>query len=451
MSSKKANSPEWFDYGRFARWVQTERKKQNLNQADFAEVSQRTVTNVEALAKTRKVRNRRNWLPIAETILQIARTLDSRATTFESLRAIMGDDPPLFVEQPPRLTWAGVTVPQCILELDLTELGGFSANGFRIEVVAESVRSAVPESLRPLREQWLSDRIVAAAKSRPLSNDPSFALVRLKTERPRPDGIWRCTYVLEVQPCTYYDFLWPNTCLDQGLVIDGRETTLRQELRLSSVRLGELDQVQVATPKLGAGIVVVTSDRCAVVSMRAPDTAIAPGGYHLSVAEGMLKSDVGNPRRTSPFAVAIRGLSDELGLVADTDRRSNYDYVESDLRCLGIMLDTLRIQPMLFFRLETKLTFTAVYQKWLAAKDRPENKNLLAVRWEREIAKKLVQGEIHGSDSSGELARGRSPKLIVSSNHVQAGFALAAKHDFGPDELDETYRHVEAKVQPPSR
>jgi hypothetical protein len=201
-------------------------------------------------------------------------------------------------------------------------------------------------------------------------------------------------------------------------------------LDLYSPRLSELDRIQVATPKLGAGVVVVTADRFVVVSVRSPETAIAPGGFHLSVAEGMLSSDVDHPRRRAPFAVAVRGLWDELGLVADVDVAGpeDYDYRESDLRCLGLVLDTLRVQPMLFFYLNISLTFSEVYSRWLTAKDRPENRNLIAAVWTRETAKRLVSGTIQGTVRRGASHSG---ELRVSSNHAQAGFALAARYDFG--------------------
>ena len=171
---------------------------------------------------------------------------------------------------------------------------------------------------------------------------------------------------------------------------------------------------------------MVTADGFSVVSVRSPDQVIAPGGYHLAVAEGMLSSDVNHPRRRSPFAVAVRGLFDELGLVADVDCPKNYDFSESDLRCLGLVLDTLRIQPMLFFHLCTKLKFADVYARWLSAKDRPENRNLIPVRWDRTTAEYLVRGVIRGV-----TIQSRPVELKASSNHAQAGFALAAKFAFG--------------------
>jgi transcriptional regulator with XRE-family HTH domain len=428
MASNSTAFPEWFDYARFSKWVQSTRDARKWTQtqlADDAEVTQRTVGNVEALAKQGAGRK---WLPTPRNVLSIAKALNPAATTFDNIRALYADDPPIFLDKHPELTWSGTTVPDCVLELDLTAIGGVDFTGFRIEQVASPLVHAVSDDLASLRSQWLRDREFAAARTRPLSNDPSFALAGIAIDRRRPEGVWKCTYVLRVRPCTYYDFLWPNTCLDDSIVLRGGITTLRAEFGLSSPRLCAIDSIRVATLKLGAGVVVVTKDKFAVVSMRSLDKAIAPGGYHLAVADGMLKPDVGDTCPVFPFAVATRGLNHELGLVVNTNCPGNYDYGESDLKCLGIVLDTLRIQPMLFFYLATKLKFSEVYARWQGARDRPENRNLIPIQWTRENAQKLVRGIIQGAIPG---AGGSAPlELRASSNHAQAGFALAAKYDW---------------------
>lgn len=404
--------PEWFDHSRFCRWLRA-RGRPGIWWAD-------TENRCRPLS--------------GDEILEVAREADARATSFDDIRMFYADSPPLFIEESPDLSWSGITVPNCVLELPWTDLGGITTKSDKIHLLVENlnppIQQVVPAALASVRDDWLREREATAARTRPLSNDPSYALVGLTPKRIRTDGDWRCSYVLRVRECKYYDFLWPNTCLDEPVLMSGKRTTLRDVFDLHTPRVSELDRVQVATPKLGAGVVVVTADRFVVVSVRSPDTAIAPGGYHLAVAEGMLSSDVGHPRRQAPFSVAVRGLQDELGLVADVDAEApdRYDYRESDLRCLGLVLDTLRVQPMLFFYLNTSLTFSEVYSRWLEAKDRPENRNLIAAVWNRETAKQLIRGSIHGVVRRGAS---RSVELQVSSNHAQAGFALAARYKFG--------------------
>jgi hypothetical protein len=229
-------------------------------------------------------------------------------------------------------------------------------------------------------------------------------------------------YEIHVQECRYFDFLWPNTCLDEPLELGGRATSLREQLGLLNPRLADLETLSAVTPKLGAGVVVLTSDDCAVVAKRGKSLAIAAGGYHLSVAEGASIEDMDEGKPPAPFAIAERGLLKELNLVA------GQDYQRSDLRCLGTVLDTERIQPMFFFILRTHLTFDQVAQRWARAEDRSENPNLIRVPWSPPNAYRLVRGEIELEDSRTGVVEHRG----AASNHARAGYALTALHVFGP-------------------
>src|SRR5207253_2309801 len=75
--------------------------------------------------------------------------------------------------------------------------------------------------------------------------------------------------------------------------IDGRRTTIRQQLGLFGTRLrfDELKNFPYLSFRIGTGTVVITADNKIVVAIRSEKEAIAPSGYHLSVAEGMFESD----------------------------------------------------------------------------------------------------------------------------------------------------------------
>lgn len=331
----------------------------------------------------------------------------------------------------PHLVVFGSRVPDIALEFDFSAHGGIGSESLRDEIVPAR-RRTIPAILQPLRDAHIREAKAAKRRSgdRNLTNDPSFALVRAIDHRHGEKGMRHWRYVLQIRPCRYFDWLWPNTVLDQtDAVIGGRRvvlqdliahTTLRSYLSQHSMRFEHLNGIEVSTPKLGTGTVLITKDNYVVVSERSPRLHIANRGYHLSAAEGVFATaDGSDPKRSCLFAAASRGLNDELRVV------EGKDYSLRELRCLAITLDQQRIQPQAFFLVKSQtLTFQRLRDRWPAARDGTESRRVLGLPWNEETARELVSGSLTVAGA----------RYSAASNHVLAGFALAARHSLGVTE-----------------
>ena len=225
---------------------------------------------------------------------------------------------------------------------------------------------------------------------------------------------------------TYFDFYF-NTRLDEPFVQNGQTTTPRQVLGLYGNRISmwNLRDYPFLSFRMGTGTVVITRDNKIVVPVRSKKDMIAGAGYHLSVAEGMYEVDVqacigkyfNEPitrtarRDPSVVATSVRGLKDELGLVAG----EHYD--PNDLLCLGVLFDVRRLQPYVVFYLKCKRDFERVHHLWERAADRWENIDVLGLDWNEHTAEQLVKGR-------GVRFNGQEQPL--ASNHALAGYMLAA-------------------------
>lgn len=377
------------------------------------------IKTVERLVCGERV-NARTFEHVIAVLIQSGPTADAS----EQLRCYAA----LPVVAEPHLVAFGLRVPSIALEFDFSLHGGIGSESLRDEILPAR-RRTVPEILRPLRDAFIREAKAARQKTggRDLTNDPSFALVRAIDTRDGEKGPRNWRYVLQVRPCRYFDWLWPNTALDQtetkinqrSVVLQDRigHPTLRAYLSQHCMKYEHLTDIEVSTPKLGTGTVFVTKDNYVVVSDRSPKLHIANRGYHLSVAEGVFATEDGsNPRRSCVFAAAVRGLKDELRVL------EGRDYSFRDLRCLALTLDQQRVQPQVFFFLKSqKLTFRELHDRWPSAPDSTESRHLFGVPWTVEWAKELA---------SGTLLIDRK-RYLAASNHVLAGFALAARHSLG--------------------
>jgi len=120
----------------------------------------------------------------------------------------------------------------------------------------------------------------------------------------------------------YFSFLSTSKVLDQVLSWpDGSKQTLREKY-LSHVRDWPERVVSFLAHSFGLNILVVTSDRKAIIAKRSGRVALRTGMYHISVNEGLRRSDgkrlFDQRSRRDPTPqirkAALRGIYEELGL-----------------------------------------------------------------------------------------------------------------------------------------
>jgi len=285
----------------------------------------------------------------------------------------------------------------------------------------------LPASLHPARDRFLTAlKPRAEATGKTCDNNLSYSLARIDVTRPQGGAELerKTVYRLVFRPTDYFHFQFPNNSLDDTIEVNGRETTARAELGLNAEELS-LERLQTAKChfKLGTGTVIITKPDTpggpehVVVSIRSYRQLMvgrAQGAsYHLSAAEGMLRPADGPDGNPTPFRTAARSLKEELGLIPGRH------FEESELRCLGVYLDTKRAQPFVLMFVRVPLTFEEVRARWKQAPHRHENEKVLGLPWTQENAHSLCTGSFEDDDGA----------YNVASNHAQLGFLLAAAHE----------------------
>lgn len=337
----------------------------------------------------------------------------------------------------PRFQMFGVSLSDMTLERSFLRRAepGLPAEAIRCEnFLGGSKASGAPRWLAELRTRVTCETKAKAERDGfQFNNNRSYALADVVPDRQVKSGERQPLVRLRLKPTTYYQFFL-NTQLDKRTVIDGVETTPREKLGLprEGLRFETLKDFPYLSCRIGTGTVVVTADNRIVVPVRSVKLAIAgqetgTHSYHLSVAEGMFAQDVdaavckffGRPpteassRTPSVIATAIRGLEDELGLIA------GQHYNPRHLRCLGMLFDVKRLQPYFVFYIETAahVKFSTVQDCWLHASDKPEAIDLLGLPWNNRTARRLVLAD--------RITYQDKP-LPIASNHALAGYMLAA-------------------------
>jgi len=274
----------------------------------------------------------------------------------------------------------------------------------------------LPEGLEIVRKNYIEKRKLEAQEQKSTFDDnPGYSLSDFSVNREKINswGNRIRKYSLFLRPTTYYFNVFPNLVLDKPLEINGIEQTPREFLDLQPhhLRFEDLSDFKCHF-YMSTATVFITSDQKIILSIRSKKQEVVSKNYHLSAAEGMLRS----PNEISPFQTSIRSLQDELGL--KTDR----DFEPEQLRCLGFLMDTLRAQPLFVFYIRSsQITFDQVYERWKQAPDKHENKEIIGVNWSQEKAEALLNGQpidYHGTN------------VPIASNHAQAGLLLAARHEF---------------------
>jgi hypothetical protein len=285
----------------------------------------------------------------------------------------------------------------------------------------------LPTFLAEIKERYLVAKEKEAARlGLTLDNNLSYSLRGVRVERVQDaSGNRRNRYVLNIEPTDYFNFIFPNLVLDESMEINGIQTTPRQALGMSpSDLIFENLRGFPCHFRIGTQTVFITSDNQIVVSIRAARQMEAGGlSYHASTAEGMLRPADEREGAVSPFYTCTRSLKDELGL------ELGIDYTIDDIRCLGILLDISRAQPIIpFYAKSSRIKFETLRQRWLfRAKDKHENQNIIGLAWSDNNARRLVGGPILYQDK----------RVNIASNHAMASLYLAALQEFGAhDESD---------------
>lgn len=300
-------------------------------------------------------------------------------------------------------------------------LGENSISKNDIRSIYENTEILLPEKLLYLKDEHIHKKLEEAkTKGLTFDNNLSYSLYSLSTERVQSeDGARRNQYLMTLRPTDYYSFVFPNLALDQSILCETEETTPRKMLGLNreNIRIENL-QDHLCHFRIGTGTIFITSDNLIVVSLRSRTQFVAGGAtYHLSTAEGMLRPVDEQNDQPSPFLTSIRSLSDELGLQVDED------FLSQDMRCIGIFLDALRLQPyFVFYIRSSRISFQDLKERWiLFAKDKQENRDVIGLEWDLKTAKLLVKGKMNYNDTF----------LEVASNHALTGFVVASLHEFG--------------------
>jgi len=290
-----------------------------------------------------------------------------------------------------------------------------------IYCVFEDIPTPLLPDLISVKQEYISQKEEEARiNGFTFDNNQSYSLFSFSTERHQGRfGQRQNRYVIHLRPTEFFNFVFPNLALDETINLDGSITTPREVLGLGEgkIRIENLKDF-ACDYKIGTGTIFITSDRKITVSLRARSQFIVGGTkYHLSTAEGMLRPVDEEDGQISPFFTSIRSLSDELGIEADSDYKSD------DIRCIGLFLDTFRAQPFFIFYVKSsQITFNELKDKWrFFAKDRHENRDIIGLDWNLSTAKLLVKGHLNYTGS----------EITVASNHAQTGFMVASLHEFG--------------------
>lgn len=312
-----------------------------------------------------------------------------------------------------------ISVPDIVPEYTFIGKNALSSQEFRC--VYEDVWTPLPDRLTVTKEHYIDRKRKEAIKDGiTFDNNLSYSLHTVSVEREQGvSGYRRNRYTLHLRPTDYFSFVFPNLSLDETIEIGDNKTTPREVLGLAHHRMRIENLVDYPCHfHIGTGTVFITSDNRIAISIRSRLQFVVGGSkYHLSAAEGMLRPVDEQNGEISPFLTSIRSLEDELGL------ERGVDFIEDDIRCLGLLLDTLRAQPFCSFYVRSNLiSFNELRDKWqLQAKDKHENKDVIGMDWNEDTARILIRGCL---DHLGTLVE-------VASNHAQSGFMLAALHEFG--------------------
>ncbi|WP_337074847.1 hypothetical protein [Aeromonas veronii] len=308
------------------------------------------------------------------------------------------------------------------------------------------------EYIEKLKTKEIADKKEYSEKNgKTFDNNASFALRRIDVSRPEGKNGKRVNvYKLIIENTDYYNFVFPNLCLDKAYYneVTQENHTLRDMLNLDKkvLSISTMTDFKNCQFKIGTGTLLVTKDGFLICSVRSKNQFVASKqsnqeiAVHLSSAEGMyrslnnpLSSDVNSEGKPSPFVTCARSLIDELNL-----NEEHFD--KEDIVCLGYFMDLKRAQPFFLFYLKIDLTvdeFFSVYSN--TSTDIHENEAIFALPNKLESLKNLFLGTPFDALGARFPAMykdffdaKKTVKVRIASNHAQAGFAAYALKDLGP-------------------
>ncbi|OKL47359.1 hypothetical protein [Boudabousia marimammalium] len=272
------------------------------------------------------------------------------------------------------------------------------------------------------REQWLGD-IERDCKNKgiALSDDACVDMVDITISYVHNKSGRRIPkYTITPAIESYYNFLCSTANLDRKLIVDGQETTLRENVAHPPTDIESVRELPFMT-KVGVGTVAITSDGFLVLGVRGR-TAIA-GQFEYDeirkavhiVAEGMIPEDRGVGGTIDPQKTSSRALEEELGISSGKDAIGEV----KETAATGFFFDQLRYQPCFAYIAHLDVDRDQLQAGLGSAQDSWEVEKLFFMRFDPNNAEVIA------------LLRHEHPYLKLASNHAHAVLWFACLYQFG--------------------
>lgn len=204
-----------------------------------------------------------------------------------------------------------------------------------------------------------------------LSRDPVYEQMKL--------NLW-------FRPTNYYTVLAKNKCMKDATF---REKYISEEWETP---------LHFLPIPFGVGLSLITADGYILFAQRGGDLGVRPGHFMTSVEEGLSRPLDRSAVSDAPdvYRCACRGLSEELGLV------ENSDFAMSDILFLALGMDTEYYMCGLRGLIKSSQRASEIMKTWqVGVKDKMENKKLFAVPFTPEDVCNFVFS--HGPWGGGAL------------------------------------------------
>ncbi|WP_461536804.1 hypothetical protein [Spongorhabdus nitratireducens] len=321
---------------------------------------------------------------------------------------------------------------------------------FDSEIISYNCR--LPDQIEHLKSNEIKERQEDASKRGiTLDNNASFALRRIDVSRPEgKNGKRENNYKLILEPTKYFDFVFPNLCLEKRFYNEDTQEkhTLRELLSLDKRKLSisSLEDFPFCQFKVGTGTLVITSDNYVICSVRSRRQLVARKQkqnelyIHLSAAEGMYRSELKHESSDcfedqviTPFATASRSLLDEINIDKDL-------YNIEKIECQGYFFDLKRAQPFFLFSLNLEMTSEEFFEHYSnTSVDIHENDAIFAIPVNLKNIKYLFDNASfnildakYPQIYNDYFSINSSSQVKLASNHAQTGYAMLAYKECRP-------------------